>query len=203
MTITLYGTPTTRTRRNLWFLEELGLPYSFVRVGPREESARTPEYRALNPMGKVPTLVDGDITVTDSLAINLHLARRYGKNWWPVDSAAEAALLQWTFFGATELDPLFFTVIHERLLKPEAARIEAAAEQAVQMLARPFGVLEARLADRAFLTGAEFSLADLNVAAVCTMGRRIGFAFDAYPHARSWLDRCWSRPAFRKVDAMS
>jgi glutathione S-transferase len=201
--ITLYGTPATRTRRNLWLLEELGIPYSFVRVAPREETSRSSEYRAMNPMGKVPTLVDGELTLTESLAINLYLARRYGKHWWPAEITDEARLLQWTFFAATELDPLFFTLIYERLLKPEGARIEAAAEQAMQMLARPFAVLDAGLADSAFLAGREFSLADLNVAAVCTMGRRVGFDFDAYPHARSWLDRCWARPAFAKIDTMS
>lgn len=202
-TITLYGTPATRTRRNLWLLEELGIPYSFVRVTPREESSRSPEYRAMNPMGKVPTLVDGELTLTESLAINFYLARRYGKHWWPAEITDEARMLQWTFFAATELDPLFFTLLYERLLKPEPDRIEAAAEQAMQMLARPFAVLDARLADRQFLVGPEFSLADLNVSAVCTMGRRVGFDFDAHPQARSWLDRCWARPAFRKVDTMS
>ena len=201
--ITLYGTPMSRARRNLWLLEELGLEYSFVRVMPRDPSSQTPEYKALNPLSKVPTLVDGDLTLTESMAINLYLARRYGKSWWPSSVEDEARLLQWTFFGATEVDPLFFVLIFERLLKPEDKRIEAAAEQAVQMLARPLTLLNNRLADRDYILGKEFTLSDLHVSSVCTMGRRINFDYSPYPHLQAWLQHCWSRPAFKKVDALT
>jgi glutathione S-transferase len=201
--IKLYGTPLSRARRNLWLLEELGLEYSLVRVAPRDLSSQTPEYKALNPMSKVPTLVDGDLTLTESLAINLYLARRYGKSWWPQSVEDEARLLQWTFFGATELDPLFFILILERLLKPEDKRIEAAAEQAEQMLARPLTLLNKQLADRDYIHGKEFTLSDLNVSAICTMGRRVNFDYSLYPHMHAWLQRCWSRPAFKKADTMT
>jgi glutathione S-transferase len=197
--ITLYGTPTTRTRRCLWLLEELGLTYQMERVVPREASSQTPAYRALNPMSKVPTLVDGDLILTESMAINCYGAQR----WWPATIEAEAKLLQWTFFAATELDPQFFTMIFERLLKPEASRIAGAAEQAMQMSARPLAVLDAHLSSRNFLAGDEFSLADLNVSGTCTMGRRLDFDFSVHTNVNAWLGRCWSRPAFRRVDELS
>jgi glutathione S-transferase len=202
--ITLHGTPTTRTRRCLWLLEELGIAYQMEKVVPRDPSSQTPAYRSLNPMSKVPTLVDGDLVLTESMAINCYLARRYGaQTWWPSTIESEARLLQWTFFAATELDPHFFTMIFERLLKPEANRLAGAAEQAMQMIARPLAMLDAHLSNRHYLSGDEFSLADLNVSGTCTMGRRVDFDFSVYTNVNAWLGRCWSRPAFLKVDALS
>lgn len=202
--ITLHGTPTTRTRRCLWLLEELALSYRLERVAPRDPSSQTAAYKALNPMSKVPTLVDGDLTLTESMAINLYLARRYGADsWWPTTIEGEARLLQWTFFAATELDPLFFTMIFERLLKSDTQRIVGVAEQAGQMIDRPLRMLDAHLANRSCLLGDTFTLADLNVAGTCTMGRRVDFDFSIYPRVSDWLRRCWSRPAFVKVDALT
>jgi glutathione S-transferase len=202
--ITLYGTPTTRTRRNLWLLEELGVAYQLERVAPREPSSQTPAYRALNPMSKVPTLVDGDFTLTESMAINLYLARRHGAGtWWPATIEGEARLLKWTFFAATELDPHFFTMIFERLLKAEGQRIPGATEQAEQMIARALRMLEDHLSTSEFLLGDSFTLSDLNVSGTCTMGRRVSFDFSPYPQVSEWLGRCWARPAFARVDALT
>lgn len=202
--ITLYGTPATRTRRVLWLLEELGLAYTLERVVPREASSQSPAYLALNPMGKVPTLVDGNLTLSESLAINLYLARKYGKSdWWPNAIENEARLWQWTLFAATELDPLLFRVILETLIKPEAERNIPAAHQALDALKRPFTMLESHLSDKNYLCGDVFTLADLNVAATCTMARIIAFDFAAFPSVANWLKHCWSRQAFLKVDSMS
>ena len=200
--ITLYGVANTRTRRNLWFLEELAIPYELFVVKPRDESSQRAEYRAINPMGKVPTLVDDGLVVTESMAINFYLARKYGQNWWPDATAAEAALFQWTFFSATEIDPLFFTIIYETLIKPADSRINAAADQALRMLERPMAYLDSTLESNDYLLGQAFTLADLNVAGVCTMGRRIDFDFSRYARVSTWLERCWDRPAFKRADAM-
>ena len=199
--ITLYGTANTRTRRNLWLLEELAIPFELVTVKPRDESSRRPEYLAINPMGKVPTLVDDGLVITESMAINFYLARKYGRQWWPDSEAGEATLFQWTFFAATELDPLFFIVILERMIKPAGEGNEAAAEQAQRMLERPMTVMDAKLKRTDYLLGASFTLADLNVAGVCMMGRRFEYDFSAFPNVHEWLNRCWNRPAFKRADA--
>jgi len=80
--IKLYGIPRSRTIRPLWMLEELGLPYENVKVSFVNET-RTPAFLNLNPNGRIPVLQDGNLTLWESMAINLYLARRYDKGLWP------------------------------------------------------------------------------------------------------------------------
>ena len=85
--IKLYGIPRSRTMRPLWMLEELGLPYENVKVSFVNET-RTPAFLKVNPNGHIPVLQDGDLTLWESMAINLYLARRYDKGLWPKRVAA-------------------------------------------------------------------------------------------------------------------
>ena len=80
--LTLYGVPASQASRCMWALEELGVNYQLELVRPYEET-NTPELKTLNPNGKIPVLVDGDLTLWESLAINLYLAQRYGSPLWP------------------------------------------------------------------------------------------------------------------------
>src|SRR5262249_14596027 len=113
--IALYGVPMSRAIRPLWMLEELGVPYENVKIDFTGGS-RTPEYLKINPNGHIPALRDGDLTLWESLAINLYLARKYDRGLWPTTVEDEGRAFQWSIWAMTELEEPALTVIAHRAL---------------------------------------------------------------------------------------
>src|SRR4051812_39833173 len=98
--ITLYGHAASRASRNVWLLEELGTPYKHVAIKVRSADTQKPEYLTLNPSGKVPALIDGDVQMIESLAINLYLGQTYGTgSLWPASKKDQAKILEWTLWA--------------------------------------------------------------------------------------------------------
>ena len=87
--IKLYGVPGSRAMRSLWMLEELGVPYENIKINFATGDTRKPDYLKINPNGHIPALQDGDVTLLESLAINLYLARKFDKGLWPKTVAGE------------------------------------------------------------------------------------------------------------------
>jgi glutathione S-transferase len=201
--ITIYGKAASRTARNLWALEELGVPYRHVPYDYRTGETRTPDYLAINPAGKIPALTDGEVTMTESLAMNLYLAQTYGAGTlWPTDAPSRARCLQWTLWAATELEPAAAGRLVEFIFKPEAERdLKAVAQFAERTNAR-LPVLAARLGRSPYLAGSAFTVADLNVAAVAEYLVRTHFDFSPWPAVAAWLTGCLARPANQRVTAM-
>src|ERR1700722_3205054 len=101
----IYGFPPTRYLRVLWMLRELGVDFEFVHVSLLDGANRRPEFLALNPAGKLPVLVDGDFVLTESVAIVLYLAEKYGdRGLLPATSQGRAQVNKWLLFTATELE---------------------------------------------------------------------------------------------------
>src|SRR5437773_3385540 len=119
--IKLYGIPRSRTMRPLWMLEELGLPYENVKVSFVNET-RTPAFLKLNPNGHIPVLQDGDLTLWESMAINLYLARRYDKGLWPKRVEDEGRAFQWSLWAMTELEEPVLTAVMHRMSLPADQR---------------------------------------------------------------------------------
>ena len=193
--ITLYGHPFSRAHRVMWMLKELGVPFDHVPTPFTDGSTHTPEFLAINPNGRVPVLIDGGQALFESLAINLYLARRHGGPLAPKSVIDEGLATQWSFWVTTEIEkPLLFAAANLMLFAEEMRRGD---ELAVMLgkLDRPFKVLDAHLAERAYLLGADFTVADLNVAAVLTLGVIAGVPLAAYPTLSDWLTRCIERPA--------
>ena len=164
---------------------------------------RTPDFLAINPNGHVPTLVDGDTTVWESMAINLYLVRKHGGPLAPKTLEDEAQLLQWSFWAMTEAEPpLLNWGMHTRFL-PDETRDAAIAKEAGEQLGTRFAVLEAELTKHEYLAGAAFGLVDLNVASVTSWADMMHYDLSALPKVRGWLDRCLARPAAQKVREMS
>src|SRR5262245_39410304 len=108
--IKLYGIRQSRAARSLWCLEELGVPYEHVPIHFATD-AKKPEFKAINPNGKVPALVDGDVTLFESMAINLYLVKKYDKaGLQPKSLEDEARAIQWSFWGMTEIEPSLLVV---------------------------------------------------------------------------------------------
>jgi len=195
--LTIYGVAPSRAARVLWLANELGLDYEHVPTGMAE--SKTPEYLAINPNGKIPTIRDGDVTLWESMAINLYLAQKHGGPLAPA-SAVEAGLAyQWSFWVITEVEGHLLAALMHTVLLPEDQRRADKAEAAMAALAEPLAVLEQSLAGRDWLIADRFTVADLNVAAVLAWGKILRFDFAAYPQVKTWLEHCLGRPAYQQA----
>jgi len=197
--IKLYGIRQSRAMRCLWALEELGVAYEHVPTNFATD-AKKPEFAAINPNQRVPALVDADVTLFESMAINLYLAKKYDtKGLYPKALADEARAIQWSFWGMTEIEPSLLQVLLNRVFLPAPQRDEAAAKAAEEKLAQPLRVLDGALAGRKFLLGDAFSIADLNVASVLSWALFSKVDLTRTPNAERWLKECCARPAFAKA----
>jgi glutathione S-transferase len=176
-------------------LKELGLEYHNV----DEPDLTSESFRALNPNAKVPVLVDGDVVLFESLAINLYLAQRYASPLWPTELSGQARAVQWSFWAATELEEQALVVLRNRALLPLSERDPAAANTA-EASARPaLEALELALTPAPWLLGSSFSVADLNVASIAILTRFAGFDYAGLPHVDAWLEAAFARPAARSA----
>lgn len=194
--IKIYGAPETRAYRCLWCLRELGVAYEHVPT-PFKTSRTDADLLAVNPNGRVPGLLDGDLALFESMAINLYLARRYGEGT-PLALRSlehEAQTNAWSYWAMTEVEAPLLDVLAHGLTLPEEKRDAAKLEVARKKLERPFAVLDAHLARSPYLLGDTFGLADLNVASVLGWGKMARFDFSPWPHVLPWLNLCVKREA--------
>lgn len=199
--ITLYGVTRSRTLRCLWMLEELGVPYEHVKTQFATGETRSPDFLRINPNGHVPALRDGDLTLFESLAINLYLARKYGagKGLWPRTTEDEGRTFQWSIWTMTELEePVVTTLVHRTFLPPDQ-RDPAKADAAAGRFGKPLAVLDGALAGREYLLGPTFTVADLNVAAVVSWAPMAGLDLSPAPNVAAWLGRACGRPALARA----
>lgn len=193
--ITLYGAMASRAHRCVWMLRELELPFEHVQTSFQDGSTRRPEFTALNPNGRVPVLVDDGFVIYESMAINLYLAAKHGGPLAPASLQETALATQWSFWVVTEVEkPLLFASANRRLFA-EGERDEELAGMAVAKLDRPFQVLDAHLADRRWVLGDRFTVADLNIATVMDLAPQCDIALDRWPRLQEWHQRCLDRPA--------
>jgi glutathione S-transferase len=181
--------------------QELGLDHEHLPIEIGEAGARAPEFLALNPNGRLPFIVDDDFVLFESLAITLYLAKKhsYGK-LYPAALQGEAHAWQWSFWAIAEVDRGVNIWSLHALRLPPAERDAQKRDEALAVLAAPFRVLDAAVAKRPYLLGDDFTVADLNVAAV--ISRAVDMDLAAVPHLKAWLDRCLDRPAARTALAL-
>jgi glutathione S-transferase len=200
--IKIYGWKRSRAARVLWVLEELGVPYEHIPLNHTLGETRTPEYLALNPSGKIPTLVHDGFVLTETIAINLYLASLFPGSLMPRDTQGVALLNQWTSWAVTEVEPLLVNVMREGRRptdKIDAGRVAAWRADIQAMVAT---TLEPHLARQAqILPGTAFTLADLNVASVINTLPMMEIHLATYPHVDAWLRRCVSREAWQRAQA--
>ena len=197
----IYGIARTRAFRVLWIAMELGLDYEHFPVEIGDAGAQTPEYLTLNPNGRLPVIVDDNFVLFESLAITLYLAKKHADGTlYPGSLEGEARCWQWTMWALTEVDRGVNIWSLHAVRLPEAEREPAKREEALKVLAKPFAVLDAALAAQPYLLGNDFTVADLNVAAV--ISRAIDMDLSAVPNLRGWLTRCLDRPAAKQALAL-
>lgn len=200
--LTFYFNGSPNPTKVALFLEESGLPYEPRPVDTRKGEQFDPAFLAINPNGKVPAIVDGDVTVFDSNAILLYLAEKTGQ-FLPPDTAKDrAALLSWLMFVATGVGPYSGQAVHFRHFAPEG---NAYANQRYQFEAlRHYTVVDQHLADRAFMLGDTYTIVDM---ALWGWARMIPFklgedAWEKLPNVKRLHDTIDARPAAARAKAL-
>jgi len=207
----LYGIYRSRASRVFWLANELGLTLDHVPVtqhyqvtNPEAPGAplntRSAEFLALSPAGTIPLLVDGDLVLSESMAISLHLARRQGGPLAPADAAELALMEQWALYAVASVEPAALAIQYAHAdgstATPEGrAGIAAHAET----LQRPLKVIDGHLATHGHLVGGRFTVADLNMAEVLRYSQAHPTLLQAFPALNGWLAACQARPAFKAM----
>ena len=200
--IQLYGNSRSRAMRCLWMLEEVGKPYQLVEKSLRADDLLSADYLRLNPNARIPTLVDGDVVLWESMAINLYLSQKYDG---PMHANADVLGLaaQWSFWAMLEIEHLLLDLLGHRVLLPEFSRDISVVEKDELLLKKPLGVLNGGLAKGGHLAGVSFTVADLNVASILAWGKMARLDLSAHPDLARWLDGCLARPAYARVRDLS
>src|SRR4051812_17467639 len=159
----IYGAPKSRGLRTLWMAAELGLEYDHKNYLPRAPETRTPEYRALNPNGRVPTIDDDGFILSESMAINFYLAKKHKSPLYPSEPKNEALALQWSLWETDRLDRQLVNYVRHKSELPENERKPDVAEAMWKEITESFDVLETALEKSQWLAGPQFSVGDLNV----------------------------------------
>jgi len=200
MATKLYGISGSRAIRSIWAAEEVGLDYEHVPTHFATDT-KSEQYLAVNPNGRIPTLVDGDLVLFESMAINLYLAKKYGGDLYPESVAGEAQAWQWSVWGISEIEPLQMQIVVQKFFTPKDKRDAGVVARAETGLARPFDVLDRHLAKSGYLLGEEFRIADLNVAGVMLLLEMIGMDLSSWANVSAWLARCYGRESLERARA--
>jgi glutathione S-transferase len=197
----IYGIARTRAFRALWVANEVGLDYEHLPIEIGDAGAGAPQFRKLNPNGRLPFIDDGGFVLFESLAITLYIAKKHsGGRLYPAALEDEARTWQWTSWALTEVDRgVNIWSLHAVRLPPDERDL-AKRDEALKVLEKPFAVLDAAVATRPYLLGDAFTVADLNVAAV--ISRAVDMDLSAVPNLKAWLTRCLARPAALKALAL-
>jgi glutathione S-transferase len=196
--ITVYGEG--RGFRVVWLLEEMGLPYRLRRVDLSAGVENDPEFLAINPAGFIPAIVDGDVTMVESIAIMEYLMARHGPT--PLapapDDAAFPAYQQFLHLGEAGLAASIYFVNGARNIAPEAERNNWSAGQALDVFETRLGLVTRQLARSPYLAGDRFTAADISVTYALTFARRAGgLALGAAEEA--YLARTTARDGYRRA----
>lgn len=196
----IYGSAKSRTLRVLWMVGELGIPYEHNDWLPRAPETRTSEYRALNPNARVPTIDDDGFILSESMAINMYLAKKHRSPLYPPDPKHEALMWQWSLWETDRLDRQLVNYCRHTQDLPPAERKAEVADAAWKEVAPAFDVLDTALGKSDWLAGPTFCVADLNVASALYRAHTLDLS--RWPSFSAWFRRCWERPAAKKARAM-
>jgi len=195
----MYGSARSRAIRTLWMAMELNIPYEHLDYNPRSPETRTPEFLALNPNGSVPVIDDDGFVLSESMAINMYLAKKHAA-LHPADARGEALMWQWSLWETDRLDRQVVNYVNHSSALPEAQRIKAVADASWAEIVPAMNTLNGVLAKTQWLAGNSFTVADLNVASALYRG--LSMDLSQWPAVKEWLERCWARPAGKKARAM-
>jgi glutathione S-transferase len=198
--ITLYHCTAARSFRPLWALEELGLPYE-LKMLPFPPRAFAKDYLALNPLGTIPLLIDGETRMTESAAVLEYLVTRYGPTPLAVgiDESGYGAFLNWLHFGEATLTFPQTLVLRYGKLEPEERRSPQVATDYAKWFFGRLRAVEAAVAVSETLCAGRFTVADISVGYALLLADRIGLAKDFGPAVTAYWLRLQERDGFRRA----
>ena len=193
----LYWSPRSRAFTTLWLMEETGQPYERVLIDIRTGAQRKLEYLAINPMGKVPALKDGDATLAEAAAICAYVAERYPEARLapPVGDPLRARYLYWLFFAPGCIEPAMVQIATKIEMNSVAAGWGDAQ--------RVFDVLDAALSKGPWILGEDFSASDIAIGAALNFAVRLFKMVPPRPSFDAYIARCMARPAFQRAETIA
>lgn len=198
--LTLHFAPNSRAGRILWLLEELALPYELNRMDFHPKDLKSDAHRARHPLGRVPVLDDGDISIFESGAIVEYILERHKNGGLKPDVASPLfpEYLQWFHYCEGMVMPPINTIVVQTILLPPDRRDEKVLGQAQRLLTKALEPVNDALAGRDYLIG-DFSGADIMLGHACFMSQRSGCVTDEMAHLAAYIARVSARPAFDKA----
>ena len=188
----LYEFAFTRSIRARWTLQELGVDFEAITVNLGAGEHRRPEFLAINPAGKLPALVDGDLVLTESAAIVVYLAEKYRK-FLPTDPRGRAEVNKWLLFTVTELEQPLWRIAKNRNLYPQAQRLAADIPLASQDFRAMAEVAEQHMQGRTFVAGDSLTVADFVLAYTLDWANEVRL-LDRCPQLVAYMERMYARP---------
>jgi glutathione S-transferase len=194
MQMKLYEFGPTRSIRVRWTLQELSADFEPIRVNLLAGENRRPEFLKINPAGKLPVLVDGDLVLTESVAIVLYLAEKYShKGLLPAGPNERAEVNRWLLFAATELEQPLWRISRHTALYPEEQRLAGDVILASGEFKDMASVLEKHMQGRQFVAGDSVSVADFVMAYTLDWGNEDKL-LDGCPQLLAYMKRMYARP---------
>lgn len=194
----LHFAPNSRAGRIVWLLEELGLPYDINKMAFHPSDLKSDEHRARHPLGRVPVLEDGEISIYESGAIVEYVIERHKNGGLKpaVDAAEYPDYLQWFHYCEGMVMPPVNTIVVQTVLLPPERRDETALAQAQRLLTKALAPVDEALAGKEYLIG-DFSAADIMLGHACFMSNRLGCVPDEMANLKGYVERVTARPAFQ------
>jgi glutathione S-transferase len=195
--IKLYWSPRSRSFSALWLMEETGQPYERVLTDITTGAQKTPEFLAINPMGKVPAIKDGEAVLGEAAAICAYVAERIpeAKLAPPLGDPRRAKYLQWLFFSPSCIEPALIQIFTKIEVPPSTAAWGSATQV--------FDTLDAALEKGPWILGETFCAADIMIGSALNFAVRLFKMVPPRPSFDRYIDRCVARPAFQRAEKIA
>ena len=200
--LTIYGSPKSSAGRCFWCLEEAGVQYQTKSIDFRAGEHKSEAFLKINPNGKVPALTDGDFTIWESVAINNYIADAYKPDLLGNTPQERGLVSQWNIWSVADLQVPMISAFIQLVFVPEPNRDTEVIAKAFEKIPPMLDSLEAELADKEYLVGNRFTLADLNTEFVVGICDDIKFDLSAYSNINQWRDRIANREATQRYKAL-
>jgi len=197
----LFYFETPNPRKPCAVARHLGLPVEFVRIDLTKGENKTPDYLAINPNGKVPTLRDGEVSIWESAAIMCYLAQKAGSDMWPTTAIDQIDVMRWLMWDASHFSRHGQTLLFERAIKPKFGLGEpnqSAIDEALQFWRRFASVLDQHLKGRDVLVGDDLTIADFAVASILPTADLAELPIDEFPEVVRWHNGLMRLPAWQE-----
>jgi glutathione S-transferase len=190
----LYEFGPTRSIRVRWTLQELGIEFESITINLRAGEHRTPAFLKINPAGKLPVLVDGDLVLNESVAICLYLAEKYPeRKLIPTELQQRAQFFRWLLFTTTELEQPLWRIARHTSLYPEDKRLPGDVALARSEFKAMAKVLEEHMQGREFVVGDSVTVGDFVLAYTLDWAKAINL-LEGFPNLNAYVERMYARP---------